>query len=87
MTGTVLAQALGILAMPIITRLFAPDVFGLAAVFSSITAIIGVVACLRYEIAIMLPENHAEAVNILGVSLLSVNHHDGGFSADHLFGK
>ena len=72
MSGTVLAQALGVLAMPIVTRLFAPEAFGVAAVFSSMTGIVGVVACLRYEIAIMLPESSEEAANILGVSLLSV---------------
>jgi len=72
MTGTVLAQALGILVMPVVTRLFAPEAFGIAAIFSSMTGIIGVVVCLRYELAIMLPESHAEAANILGVSLLSV---------------
>lgn len=72
MTGTVLAQALGILIMPVVTRLFAPEAFGVAAIFSSMTGIIGVVVCLRYELAIMLPDSNEEAVNILGVSLLSV---------------
>jgi O-antigen/teichoic acid export membrane protein len=72
MSGTVLAQALGVLAMPIVTRLFAPEAFGVAAVFSSMAGIVGVVACLRYELAIMLPDSNEEAVNILGVSLLSV---------------
>lgn len=72
MTGTALAQSLGILALPIATRLFAPEAFGIATLFSSMTTIIGVVACLRYELAIMLPESHVEAANILGVSLLSV---------------
>ena len=72
MSGAVLAQALGVLAMLIVTRLFAPEAFGVAAVFSSMAGIVGVVACLRYEIAIMLPESSEEAANILGVSLLSV---------------
>ena len=72
MTGTVLAQALGILVMPVVTRLFAPEAFGLLAIFTSMTGIVGVIVCLRYELAIMLPESHEEASNILGVSLLSV---------------
>lgn len=71
-TGTVLAQALGILVMPIVTRLFAPEAYGIAAIFSSMTAIIGVIVCLRYELAIMLPKTHEEAVNVLCVSLCSV---------------
>jgi len=57
--------------MPIVTRLFTPAAFGLAAVFLSMTGIVGVIACLRYEFAIILPETNEEAANILGVSLLS----------------
>jgi len=72
MSGTVLAQALGILAMPVVTRLFAPEAFGVLAIFASMTGIVGVIVCLRYELAIMLPDSNEEAANILGVSLLSV---------------
>lgn len=72
MTGNVFAQSLGILVAPILTRLFAPEAFGIAALFSSITAIFGVVACLRYELSIMLPKTDEEATNLLGVSILSV---------------
>lgn len=72
LTGSVFAQGLGILVAPIVTRLFAPEAFGVAALFTSITAIIGVIACLRYEFSIMLPKTDEEATNLLGVSLLSV---------------
>lgn len=71
-TGTVLAQALGILVMPIVTRLFAPEAFGIVAIFTSMTGIVGVIVCLRYEVAIMLPHTDEEAANILGACLLSV---------------
>lgn len=56
--------------MPILTRLFAPEAFGIAALFTSITLVIGVVACLRYELSVMLPKTDEEAVNLLGVSVL-----------------
>ena len=72
MTGTVLTQALGTLVMPVITRLFDPEAFGVAVIFSSIAGIFGVIVCLRYEIAIMLPESNSEAATMVGVSLLSV---------------
>jgi O-antigen/teichoic acid export membrane protein len=71
-TGSVFAQGLGILAAPIVTRLFAPEAFGVAALFVSITGIMGAVACLRYELAIMLPKTDEEAANLLGVSLCFV---------------
>lgn len=67
-----MAQALGILVSPIITRIFAPEAYGVAALFASITAIMGVIVCLRYELAIMLPKTHEEGANVLAVSLCSV---------------
>ena len=48
-SGTTFAQLLAILAAPVLTRLYAPDAFGILALFSSITGILGVIACLRYE--------------------------------------
>jgi lipopolysaccharide exporter len=68
-SGTALAQVLSVLASPLMVRLFAPETFGLFAVFTSLTSILAVLACLRYELAIMLPERDEEAVNLLGVSL------------------
>jgi len=69
-TGTTIAWAVVILASPLLTRLYTPESFGLLALFTSITGILGAVACLRYESAIMLPRTDAEAANLLAVSLL-----------------
>lgn len=71
-TGSAFAQGMGILIAPIIARLFAPEAFGVAALFASISGIIGVVACLRYELSIMLPKTDEEAANLFGVSLCFV---------------
>lgn len=68
-TGAALAQALGILISPVITRLFAPEAYGISALFLSIAGIVAIIVCLRYEMAIMLPQTHEEAANILAVSL------------------
>jgi lipopolysaccharide exporter len=70
--GTTFAQILIILAAPVLTRLYGPDDFGVWALYISITSIIGVVSCLRYEYSIMLPESDQEAVNLLGLSVLAV---------------
>ena len=67
--GTAFAQVLSILIAPILTRLYAPAAFGTAAVFFSITEMITVVACLRYELAVMLPEHDEDAANVLAVGL------------------
>jgi len=62
---------IGILAAPIVARLYPPDAYGFAATFISVVAIIGVVACLRYELSIVLPDNDRDAVNLFAVSVLS----------------
>ena len=69
LSGTVFAQVVSLIAAPFLTRLYAPEAYGTVALFGSLTGIIGVVACLRYELAIMLPEGDHEAANILGVSI------------------
>ena len=66
--GSIFAQGIGVLIAPIVARLFAPEAFGVAALFASITSIIGVLACLRYELSIVLPKTDEEAANLLGLS-------------------
>lgn len=68
-TGTGLAQVLGILAAPLLSRLFSPGAFGVAAVFTSITGVIGIVVCFSYDSAILLPKEDREAANVLALSL------------------
>lgn len=70
--GTTFAQIITILASPILTRLYGPEAFGFLAVFISITSIIGVIACMRYELAIMLPKSDEEAANLLALCFLFV---------------
>jgi lipopolysaccharide exporter len=70
--GTTFAQILTVLAAPVLTRLYGPDDFGVWAIYLSITSIISVTACMRYEYSIMLPESSEEAVNLLGLSFLAV---------------
>jgi O-antigen/teichoic acid export membrane protein len=70
--GTTFAQILTILSAPVLTRLYGPEDFGIWALYISITSIISVIACMRYEYSIMLPESDKEAVNLLGLSFLAV---------------
>lgn len=68
-SGTLFAQALAFLVMPILSRLFAPEAFGLVALYTSLSSLFIVVANLRYELAIMLPEDDSEAINVFGLSI------------------
>ena len=69
MTGTTFAQALAVLAAPILTRLYGPVDYGVMALYSSILGIIAVIACWRYELAIVLPEKDEDAANLLVLSI------------------
>ncbi|WP_457653750.1 lipopolysaccharide biosynthesis protein [Rhodocaloribacter sp.] len=68
--GAVVAQGIGIAAMPVITRLYTPDQFGILGVFISIITILFAVSALGYEIAIPLPESLVTSANLLLLSLL-----------------
>lgn len=69
-TGTAGAQIILLLAAPILTRLYSPEDFGVLAVFVSIIAILSVIACLRFELAIPIAENDEIATHIVRLCLL-----------------
>lgn len=70
MTGTGIAQAIPIAIIPILTRMFTPEDFGLLALYAACVSILGVVATGRYEIAIMLPKDDEDARLLLQLSML-----------------
>lgn len=69
--GTAFAQALAVLALPILTRLYTPAEFSVLAVYVSLLAILSVSACLRMEIAIPMPERDEDAASLLALALCS----------------
>lgn len=76
-SGTAGAQAITLFAAPILTRIFTPTDYGVAAVFAGIAGMISVAACFRYEMAIVLCTRQSEALNLLTLCLLILS----GFSA------
>jgi O-antigen/teichoic acid export membrane protein len=68
--GTVTAQLMGILAAPLLTRLYTPDDFGVFAVYTAICGMIGVVATLRYELAIPLQKDDRDAAGLVILCLI-----------------
>jgi lipopolysaccharide exporter len=71
-SGTVITQVIGVVFTPILARFFAPETFGNLAIFISMTSIITVLICMRYELSILLPDNDQDAANLLVVSLCFV---------------
>lgn len=67
MRGTVLAQAVGILILPILARNFSPDAFGHFQIFQAILGLALVVATMRYEIAILRADGPEELGAVLGI--------------------
>jgi O-antigen/teichoic acid export membrane protein len=65
------AQLIAMLVMPLITRIYSPNQFAVLAVFTALLNILGSVACLRFEIAIPLPERQADGEVLVTLSLLS----------------
>lgn len=63
--GTAFAQAVMVLALPVLTRLYTPEQFSVLAVYVSLLGILSVIACLRFEIAIPLPERDEDAASLL----------------------
>lgn len=70
-SGTTISQVLAILVSPILSRLFQPEVFGSASVFSALTFFLGICSCLRFELSISLPEKDEDAANLLCLSILN----------------
>lgn len=67
--GAAFAHAITALALPILTRLYAPADFSTLAVFSSLLSIGAVAACLRFDIAIPMPGRDSEAFNLLVLAI------------------
>lgn len=66
-----LSQILGFMLTPIVTRIYAPEDFGLLNTFSSIVAFLGVFSTLAYHSSILLPKKDRKAFDMLIVCLIS----------------
>ena len=70
--GTAIAQVLGVLALPVLTRIYTPEQYGILGSFCALLGVISVISALRYQIAIPLPKSDDEAVNLLVISCVFV---------------
>jgi O-antigen/teichoic acid export membrane protein len=59
--GTTIAQLITLVTTPVLSRMFTPADYGLAALFSSVTTITATLVALSYPIRIMLPKAKDEA--------------------------
>lgn len=85
LSGTASSQFLLIAASPLIARLYDPSDFGHLAIYSSLLSIVSIVASLRYQVAIPLPEDNDDAVNLAALSIFLALF-TGGITAFLVFG-
>ncbi|MCK5214492.1 MAG: oligosaccharide flippase family protein [Candidatus Omnitrophica bacterium] len=68
LAGNIVAQAVTLLAAPVITRLYLPDDFGIMAFIQSVGSVFAIIACLRYRYAILLPKEE-KGYNLFALSI------------------
>lgn len=70
--GTAAGQIIALFASPFLTRLYSPSDFAIVTAFVGLSALLSVVATLRYDLAVLLPkeERDAEIVCALAFAVL-----------------
>lgn len=71
-SGTAIGQLIVVGSSPVLTRIYSPEEFGVMGVYAALLAITGVIAGLRYELAIPLPRINGAAINLLTLALICV---------------
>ncbi len=69
-SGTVAGQAILVVSSPLLTRLFTPSEFGVFAVFAAVVAIAGMGTGLRFEMAIPIVQDDADAAGLFSMTVL-----------------
>jgi teichuronic acid exporter len=68
-SGNAIAQAIGVAAMPVLTRLYSPADFALQNLFLQATGFAVVLLTWRYEYFVQLPKEDIDAARLLGLVL------------------
>ncbi|MGB9940006.1 lipopolysaccharide biosynthesis protein [Methanosarcina sp.] len=64
-SGSVTSQILGILLVPLITRIYSPDDLGVFQLFVSVSGILVIFSTFSYQFAIMLPKTEEDSANVV----------------------
>jgi O-antigen/teichoic acid export membrane protein len=64
-TGTFIAQIIGILVTPILSRIYKPEDYGIVALFAAFVAMCSTVITFRYETRVLLPKTDSEAKKLV----------------------
>jgi teichuronic acid exporter len=64
-SGNILAQAIALLSMPILSRIYSPEHFGILSIFSQAVFAFSIVLTARFEYLLMVPADKHEAIWIV----------------------
>ncbi len=70
--GSGLGRLITLAAMPVLTRIYAPEHFGVLSVFTALVLILAPILTLRYVLAAPLPRQDATAMNLMAVAGLAL---------------
>ncbi len=70
LSANVVAQVIGLVVYPILTRMYAPEDFGLLNLFLSIGGVLAILSTAEYYYAIVLPKEEKDAENVFGVGVI-----------------
>ena len=68
--GTTITQIMGILVLPILSIIYSPEDFGVYALFFSISNILLLFGTWQYHMAIVLPKDYGESINLFFLSII-----------------
>lgn len=71
-SGSAIGQLIILATIPLLTRVFSIEAFGVYALFSSSIILLKPLSSLNYELAIILPKRNKDAINILAFNLIFI---------------
>jgi O-antigen/teichoic acid export membrane protein len=70
--GTSVSKIIGLASIPILTRIYSPEDFGVLSIFMAAIAIIVPLTSMRYVVAVPLPKNDKLALNLFALCFILV---------------
>lgn len=67
---SIFTQSINILILPIISRIYRPEDFGIFATFGAVSSILAVYSSLRFEVPIIIEEKKGNAIQLLLISVI-----------------
>ena len=68
--GSIFAQLILFIVLPVITRLYSEEDYGVYSLYNSILMVLVIPATLKYELAIVLPKHDRDGANIVALCLI-----------------